>query len=71
MIDTNITLNTMINSFPKEQYVTASNCLEFANSYLKASKIQSLIIVLLFILVVILYIKLEKEKKGRQAPCLE
>ena len=70
MIDTNITLSNMINTFPKEDYVTASNCLEFANSYLKSSRIQSIIIILMFILIVILYIKLEKEKKGRQAPIL-
>ena len=68
MIDMNITLNALSSMQKADvEYVTAENCLEMADSVLRNTRIQSLIIVLMFIVIVILFWKLnrkEKEKKG-------
>ena len=68
MIDANISLNTLDTfqkaAFNKADYVTVDNCLEMADSVLRNTRLQSLIIVFMFILIVILFWKLSRKEKG-------
>jgi hypothetical protein len=64
MIDANISLNTM-DTFQKADYVTVENCAEMADSVLRNTRLQSLIIVLMFILIVILFWKLSRKEKEK------
>jgi hypothetical protein len=50
-------------TYEKVEYISVDNCLNTMDIILRNSRIQSLIIVLMFILIVVLFYKLNKERK--------